>query len=257
MTVSASSQEAIPPGAQTLARGLAILEYLVESGAPVTATEIAAQSGTHQSSASRLLKGLITAGYVRKVRGKGFAPDVGVFSLAANTAKAFAPTEETQRAMRELSRQSPHHIITLGALWDETLVHLYRVSSTEEPFPLSVSSMPLHLSSHALIALIQQPENEALMALEHSRARFGWARPTRNIPPTEAEVLALARESCEDDILILDDWSVRSRRATCIRIDAPWGPAALTYLGGKGLSPRPKMRKLARESAMAIEATFH
>jgi DNA-binding IclR family transcriptional regulator len=222
----------------------------------MTATELAARTGTHQSSASRLLKALADVNYVQKVPGRGFAVDVGVFELAANASRAYSLSEATRNAMIDLGNATPELGVTLGALWNDTLVHHYRIVPGHEPIPFYVSTLPLHLSTHALLVLVDRPEAQAIETLSSSRDRFGWERPARIVPATEAEVLAAARERVEDGIIVLDRWQAPKRRSGAIRIDATWGPGGLAYTGLTHEISRRKLVRLLRDGARAIEATL-
>ena len=71
---------------QSLDRGLKVLELLAEND-KMTASAIAEKLGLHQSSASRLLNSLVTAGLVCKPSFHSFSLDYGVLLFAGKCSR--------------------------------------------------------------------------------------------------------------------------------------------------------------------------
>ncbi|MFI8221492.1 IclR family transcriptional regulator [Streptomyces sp. NPDC085932] len=68
--------------AQTLDRGLRVLEILAEAGDGLSVTEVAAALEVHRSIAARLLATLLNRGYVRRHRDGGYTLGTTLLSLA-------------------------------------------------------------------------------------------------------------------------------------------------------------------------------
>ena len=140
-------------GIQSVDRSLEILRIIAEKK-QVTATELAGILGIHQSSASRHLKSLYDAGYVRKPDFHSFAPDYGILLFAGTAMKAFPLVESSAEICSEINRK-----YGLGAavavLIRNRLVYLSWVSPgdkrafhivDESDFPVFKSSLGLLLS---------------------------------------------------------------------------------------------------------------
>lgn len=90
--------EAATAPTTALAKGVTVLQLLVEADGPLSASEIARRVGLHQSSVSRILSTLSAAGYVRKTGYRSFAPDFGVLSLGAAAVDKFGLAHKIGRA---------------------------------------------------------------------------------------------------------------------------------------------------------------
>ncbi|MEN3284502.1 MAG: hypothetical protein V7607_5642 [Solirubrobacteraceae bacterium] len=223
-------------GGQVLARGLAILRLLVDARGPLTSKEIAAAAGIHQSSASRILGTLASAGYVRKVGYREFVPDYGVLALAERAADAFPLSHKPRAAVAATADECEGHLVSLAALWHGHLIYLVRMEKGGEALSVSFDVIPLHLSSPALRLLADLPDENALEILRDSRARSGWARPSDRAPNDELEALAKARELLTHDALVLDSWQAPDVMTAAIRVEAPGEPpTALAISGRTGL----------------------
>jgi DNA-binding IclR family transcriptional regulator len=217
---------------KALFHGLEALRLLVEADRPLTATEIARTIGIHQSSASRILKTLAVAGYVRKDGYHSFVADFGVLALGATAVGHFAFAHKPRVAMTALANEIEGLDVMLATVWRGEILYFLRMQRGHQPTLLSVGGFPLHLSSLALRLLLDRPEPEALELLRTSHARHGWDRPTENVPATEEEALSRARELVSHDGLILDHWYQRGIVSASIPIEAPGEPPAALALSG-------------------------
>ena len=217
---------------KALFHGLEALRLLVEANRPLTATEIARTIGIHQSSASRILKTLAAAGYVRKAGYHSFAADFGVLALGATAIGNFAFAHRPRAAMTAIAEETVGLSVVLATVWRGEILYFLRMQRGHEPTLLSVGGFPLHLSSLALRLLLDRPVEEALDLLRTSRARHGWDRPTPAVPATEEETLARAREMLEHDCLVLDHWYMPDIVSASIPIEAPGEPPAALALSG-------------------------
>lgn len=197
-----------PPraGAKTLAQGLEVLRLLTESDQPLTATAIAGRLGVSVSTASRALGALVDAGYVRKPTYHGFAPALGVLALAGDARRQFEAVMAPRQALRDLAAGTPGLRWNLATLIDEQLVYLLQVDAGQEDTGFSVGRYPLHLSSIALLILLERGERAAVAALRASRRRYGWERPGPAVPADETACVAAARGLLLDGVLALADW---------------------------------------------------
>ena len=195
-----------PSGAKSLTQGLEVLRLLTESDRPLTATAIATRLGVSVSTASRALGALALAGYVRKPDYHSFAPALGVLALAGNARQQFEAVMAPRPILRGLADSTPGLRWTLATLIDEQLVYLLQLDADQEATGFSVGRYPLHLSSIALLILLQRGERAAIAALKASRRRYGWERPGPMVPEDEAACMQAVRTLCVDDILPLADW---------------------------------------------------
>ncbi|MGC3989572.1 MAG: helix-turn-helix domain-containing protein [Chthoniobacteraceae bacterium] len=202
-----ASRPAGPPkGAQSLTQGLEVLRLLTESDRPLTATAIAERLGVSVSTASRALGALAAAGYARKPDYHSFAPALGVLALAGNAKRQFEAVMAPEALLHRLADGTPELRWTLATLIDEQIVYLLQVDAGQEATGFAVGRYPLHLSSIALLILLERGERAAVAALRASRRRYGWDRPGPTVPADETACAAAARALVDDGVLPLADW---------------------------------------------------
>ncbi|MGH7143387.1 MAG: IclR family transcriptional regulator [Planctomycetota bacterium] len=250
-------------GPQSLARSLQVLGGLVDSAEPISATQLAAQVGLHQSSVSRILSTLQAVGFVRKPDYHHFAADYGLLAFAARAIHQFPLIQRSLPVLRKLGPECDGLMLTVATLWRDEVLYLVRQIGAGEPLVMPLMRYPLQLSSPGLRMLLERPAAEALAALEHSRAEFGWSQPTTEVAGTAAELLARARERLELDVLALDGWQVTGRisAAIPIRLGGLQGgdgraEAALSLSGTTGAVSVDRIRALLHQAAREIETAL-
>lgn len=194
-----------PGGNQALARGLRVLELLVEAPEPMTATAIAHQIGLHQSSVSRILATLTDEGYAHKVSYARFAADFGLLSLATATIPQFPLVSRPRAAMEKIAATADGFSASLGTLWNGRMIYFLRTSHQTPTIDFWASDYPIHLSAPGLRLLADLQRDAALGILRGSRERFGW-RGEAAVPSTEEEVLDRVNEQIAHDVLVLPGW---------------------------------------------------
>lgn len=217
-----------------LTHGLEVLRLLAVSPTPMTSTELARRLNLHQSTVSRILKTLSTAGYVRKPGYHSFAADYGVLTLGGNASAQFPLTTRPKATMIAIGERCGGLSVSLATLWRGDLIYFIRTQKGHEPIPAVASGYPLHLSSVALRLLIDLPPREALEALEVSKRRHGWDRPTKKVPATSNASLKMARELLSDECLILHDFQNIGWLSASIKIEMPGQPAICLAVSGPG-----------------------
>jgi DNA-binding IclR family transcriptional regulator len=223
----------VSSGIQALMRGLDTLRLLVESGRPMSPTELAEAVGVHQSSVSRILSTLASAGYVRKVAGRRFEPDFGVLTLASAVTN-FPLVHKPRAAMAEAASMCPGCLISLSILWRGQILYFLRTAQGDDTVDFWGTGFPLHQSAPGMRMLLELPQEEALALLATSRVRHGWPRVSDATPTTEVEALERARTLLDHDILILEDWHEPGRFGAATLIDYPAEyPVALSLAGGR------------------------
>ncbi|MCW8133873.1 MAG: helix-turn-helix domain-containing protein [Planctomycetota bacterium] len=242
---------------KALTHGLEILHLLVEANRPMTATEIAKAIGLHQSSASRILKTLIAAGYVRKPDYHSFAPDLGVLALGGTAIRNFPLANKPRPAMAALAERAHGLTVSLATFWRGEMLYLLRTQAGHEPVGFFAGHFPLHLSSPALRMLLEMPEAGALAHLEASRARYGWERPGAMAPASPEAALAEARGLLRHDGLVLDGWQGPCRVSAAIPLAVPGvGQAALALSGPGEAATHDEILLLLQEGRRAVEAAM-
>jgi DNA-binding IclR family transcriptional regulator len=141
---------------KALTRGLEILRLLAESNTPLSSTDIARRLGLHQSSASRILKTLSTAGYVRKPTYHSFTVDYGAIALGGRALHTFPLITKPREAIVAIAQRTGM-LVALGTIWDGELLYFLRSEKGREVVSASAGGYPLHLSSVAYDCCLRNP----------------------------------------------------------------------------------------------------
>lgn len=237
------------PQVQSLAKGMEILRVLTEADGPVTATELARRTDMHQSSASRVLQTLTTAGYVRKTTA-GFLPDYGVLSLAQSVTK-FPLVVRLQRTIELIADENPGYQINLAMLFRGEITYLLRARAGQHA--VTSWGFPLHVSSAALRMLVDLPRDEALAALRESRRQRGWAR-SEQVPATEEEVLDWATSHVMHDVLLLDGWHENSVSGAIPFSSGDDHPTVLAISGDRPTATPTEVAFMLHDARRRVEA---
>ena len=239
---------------KALTHGLDALRILSESREPMTSTQIADRIGLHQSSASRILKALAAAGYVRKPDYHSFTVDYGVLALGSTATAHFPWVNQPRRAVADLAERCAGLSVSLCMLWQNQIIYFLRAQKGHEPTILGASGFPLHLSSPALRLLLDLPEAAATAALNESKRRYGWERPTKRVPETAAACIKTARALLDHDCLALENWQAENRVSAAIPVEANGHPrAALAISGPADELKLEKIIALLQEGRRAVE----
>lgn len=217
-----------------LAKGVKVLQILVEADGPLSASELGRRVGMHQSSVSRILGTLAEAGYVRKTGYRSFAPDFGVLSIGAAAIDKFGLAHKPRPAMEEAAEHAAGLAVTLSVLWRGEVIYFLRTEKGRQ-HPLFAAEMgwPLHLSAPAMRLLLDLPEREAIELLATSEQEHGWKRPTEQVPKSPKDAIRRARKLLEHDCLILDGWVEPGHMSSAITVVAPGEPPAALALTGQ------------------------
>lgn len=244
---------------KALTHGLEILRLLVDAQRPLTATEIAKNVGLHQSSASRILKTLAIAGYVRKPDYHSFAPDFGVLALGGSAIRNFPIANKPRAVLAALAERSHGLLVSLAALWRGQVIYFLRMQKGHEPVVFSAGGFPLHLSSPALRLMLEMPQAEALELLAASRQRYDWERPSNKVSASADALLRSARGLLRHDGLILDGWQGPGKMSAAIPVNVPGAgdfPAALALSGPSDAASYETILLLLQEGRRAVEAAL-
>jgi len=244
-------------GAKALTHGLEILRILVESPGPLPSTEIAKRVGMHQSSASRILKALAGAGYVRKLDYRSFAPDFGVLTLGGAALQHFPMTSMPLEALENIAARANGLRVSFSTLWRGQVFFFLYVQDGHEPVRAAVGGYPLHLSSPALRLLLLRPRDEARRALEDSRLRYGWSQPTTKVPGTAASLLKQAESMLRHDCLPLVNWQGPRNVSVAIPVETPSDqPDCALSLSGPKRLPVGEILLLLQDGRRYVEASL-
>ena len=212
------------PGSKVLLQGLELLRLLAQCPGPVSATALAERTGQHPSTVSRLLSGLVRAGYVRKPDYHSFAPDLGLATLFGRVRGQFPLTSVPRAALRAQAAAMPGMRLSLATLHEHQLVYWLAVEAGQEEWELVVSGYPLHLSSIALRILADCPLRAAIPLLNASKRWNGWERPTSRVPADPAGVMTAARDLLAaggGDCLVLESWQGVGRISAALPLRSP------------------------------------
>jgi len=127
---------------KTLAKGLLVLEYLVNSKTPRSVSDVAQAFSLVPSNAHRTLKTLTTLGYVRQAADSRYEPSLRLFELGSRVVGALDIRHVAHQAMAMLAAdtlETIHLVVRDG----DHVVYLDKVDS---PQPVAAYS---HIGGHA------------------------------------------------------------------------------------------------------------
>jgi DNA-binding IclR family transcriptional regulator len=220
------------PGAKVLLQGLELLRLLAQSNGPVSATALAQITGQHPSTVSRLLSGLVKAGYLRKPDYHSFSVDLGLATLFGRMRTHFPLTTKPRAVLAAQAAKLPGMRLSLATLHEHQLVYWLAVDAGQEPADLLVGGYPLHLSSIALRILLDLPAAEAESWLAVSRRWHGWDQPTAAVPGDAPSVLAAARGLMQYGCLPLSGWQAPGHLSAAVPVRSPDGRPLVLALSG-------------------------
>lgn len=236
-------------GIQSLDRGLEILRLLAENG-PMTASAAAERLGVHQSSASRLLRSLQSAGLVRKPDFHSFAPDFGLLAFAGMAMLSFPEISASASVCDSISRRHGH-CATAGTLFDGRLVYFARITPPPAASLTLVdnSEFPIYRSSLGLL-LSHRLGRNGMTALLGGKMRSDGV----NSPEKEAaKLFHLVEESVSrHGILFLRDFGINTYNAA-MTFETSAGVSALAIYGEKGELAPEDARRILEDGVMEIK----
>lgn len=242
---------------RSLGRGLAVLQQLASADGPLSATEIAQRCGMHQTSASRILADLVTAGYARRISSREYSPDIGLLALGLEASRHFPLLTRPRWAMEHAARLCAGLTLSLCTRWRGRLIYFDQTTPGSETRMFSSDDYPLHLSSPGLLFVLELPETQAIAALEASRATFGWSQPTSSVPPSAAGLLAAARRQRQHGSLVLARWAGPDHISAAVRLpDQDGSPLALAVAGSISLVSESSIRLRLQEARRVVESTL-
>lgn len=155
----------------SLRRGLAVLAGLAEK--PVTASDVAAQTGTSLSTAVRLLQVLEQEGFARRDDAARYYPGAQLLRVAFQASDELDVRQIAGPVLRELHRQT-EQTIHLGYFDNPTLIYLDKYTGKAPVQMYSQIGMPapLHCTAmgKAVAAYLPDDERTALAtSLEYRR----------------------------------------------------------------------------------------
>lgn len=155
---------------QSLVRGMKILELLAENGR-MTATDIAAKLGIHQSSASRLLNSLVEAGMVHKPKFKSFEVDYGILLFAGKTIHHFPLITRATIVCDKIVSMHPGYNATVGIIFRDRVVYLTTLTNTSSLVLIDNQTYPIYKSSLGRLLAYRQGREKAIEILTQSVQR--------------------------------------------------------------------------------------
>ncbi|MFC7619400.1 IclR family transcriptional regulator [Microlunatus sp. GCM10028923] len=242
---------------QSLGRGLAVLDQLVRASGPLTATEVGHRCGVHQTTASRILRDLVAAGYARKLGYREFAPDYGLLALGLRAGEHLPITLRPKLAMERAAAMCSGLSVSLCMLWRRQLLYFDQATHGQDTRLFSGRDFPLHLSSPGLLFLLELPQRSALELLAGSRAKFGWDQPTAAVPSTPSELLRVARRSLRQQTLVLPQWAAIGHVTAATRLrDHEGHPLALAISGPSDVLTSEGVRLKLHQARRLVEAAI-
>ncbi|MFW6456834.1 MAG: helix-turn-helix domain-containing protein [Planctomycetota bacterium] len=137
---------------QAVDRALQALRVLAEWG-PMSASEVAAQIGVDQSTASRQLRSLMDAGFVCKPSFRSFAVDYGLLCFAGTAISSFPIVNRAASACERVC-ENPGLGAAVCILHETDLIYLARRDPWKRNSSIQLinhSDCPLHRSSMGLV----------------------------------------------------------------------------------------------------------
>ncbi|OGV70742.1 MAG: hypothetical protein A3K19_25915 [Lentisphaerae bacterium RIFOXYB12_FULL_65_16] len=237
---------------QSLTRGMQVLQLLARNGR-MTASAIGAELGVHQSSASRLLRSLQDAGFVRKPDFHSFAIDYGALLFAGVAMQGFAEIAASAQAAMAVHARTGYGAAA-AVLRENRLIYLAHMGSAPQAAIRLIddSTFPVHRSSLGLcLAATAGPDTLRDTVLASCR-RCDVRKP-------EAEtrsILAMVDDSLQryDFVLLCDQAPNRFNGA--MTFQTPRGPAAFAIYSDRQNARPDDVKRLLEDAVRQIAAAL-
>lgn len=195
------SGESKAPGelAQTLDRGLRVLEFLGKAAEGFTATEVAQHIGVHRSIAARLLATLTYRGFASKMTDGRYVIGTGVFRLARMVAR------DLMSVAQPMLRDATDRIVATSVLHiadGDEVVTLLSIEPPTASFRVGMrvgARGPLDLAAHGLAILAGREYIEGERAEVTEARRLGYSMTTGEVVPGYTGISAPVRVSGQVD----------------------------------------------------------
>ena len=116
---------------QSLQRGLAVLDFLVERGGPLRTSEIAAHFAIDKANASRLLKTLHEAGYVERIADRRYVLGEKMLDSGGNQLEGVIELRERTHSLLEGLVEASGECAHLAVLVADKVWYIDKVSSPQ------------------------------------------------------------------------------------------------------------------------------
>jgi IclR family acetate operon transcriptional repressor len=229
-------------GVQSLDRAFALLEHMSEAGGDVALSELAARSGLPLPTIHRIVRTLVTSGYVRQLPSRRYALGPRLIGLGEAASRMLGAWARPQ--LVELVEQAGE-TANLAMLDGDAVVYLAQVPSKHSMrmFTEVGRRVPVHCTGvgKALLAQLPPPDAHALLA------RTGLAAQTPHTI-TDPERLARELERIRVQGYAVDD-AEQELGVRCVAVAVPGGPPT-TGLSVSG--PDTRMTWLAVERMVPL-----
>jgi IclR family acetate operon transcriptional repressor len=205
-------------GVQSLDRAFALLEHMAQAGGDVALSELAARSGLPLPTIHRLVRTLVSSGYVRQLPSRRYALGPRLIGLGEAASRMLGAWARPQLA--ELVEQAGE-TANLAMLDGDAVVYVAQVPSKHSMrmFTEVGRRVPAHCTGVGKVLLAQLPPPDAHALL----ARTGMAAQTPHTI-TDPERLARELERIRLQGYAVDD-AEQELGVRCVAVAVPGGPS--------------------------------
>ena len=200
-----SRHEAPTPIAQTLDRGLQILEAVAQAGEALTVAEAAAAVGLDRTVAHRLVATLATRGYLQREGGGGYRLGPTCLALASVVTDLRAAARPRLEVLRDATGETAHLVVLSGRdvvfIDGVESVHALRVA------PRTGRHLPAHATSVGKALLAALPPDRVAALYGHAdlvavtkRTICDWHALERDLAATRKRGYATSRGESENGV---------------------------------------------------------
>lgn len=161
---------------KTLAKGLIVLEALVQKGEPCGVSDLAAVLGMSKSNAHRLLNTLVETGFVNADNGR-YEASLKVWELGTRIIKNYDVRDLARPAMTRLVRETEEGVrLTVLDAQKLEVVYIDKIDSPQDVRPFSEIGRraPAHCTSSGKILLAYQDERFIKKVSRKLKAYTQW-----------------------------------------------------------------------------------
>lgn len=161
---------------KTLAKGLLVLEALIQKGEPSGVSDLAATLGISKSNTHRLLNTLVDTGFVHSVDGR-YEASLKVWELGTHVIKSYDVCDLARPAMTRLVRETAEGVrLTVLDPNGLEVVYIDKIDSPQDVRAFSEvgGRAPAHCTSSGKVLLAYQDERVIRRASRKLKAYTQW-----------------------------------------------------------------------------------